>query len=372
MQSEAWIELTFEQGIGPGQVDGDGHMDFFERGLLKAAAPDQLIAVLHPAAVEPSDTEPVAPPPPALEIAALLELTLGDGVYVDEQGGVRARRAGLVLYRPGKQLDVVERYVHQGAVDLRSGNLDMPGHLTIKGDVERLFQARASGDVEVLGAVAGGSVQAGGSVRISGAVRGGDDARIVAGSDAALRSCENADVTASRTVRVRDSVSSRLCGGQVLVSGRLRGGSALAETLVQVAEAGAPGGVATLLEAGQPCEPPALEQVQRAVLMQKLRRMAERGGVRDAFGSRGDARGKGAKLGRLDAALSSEQLAEQMKRAAERRRLQERASLEVGLAHPGVELRIGDAKLLVEQSVRHLRYTRDAETGAMRAERISK
>lgn len=378
MASEPWLELAFDQGPQPGRIDADGHMDFFERELLKAVVAEQIVAVLHAATLEHIDTASApetltaAAAPTPLETAASLKLALGAGVSVDAAGVVRARRAGVVLYRPAQLLDVVDRHVHQGPVDLRSGHLDMQGSLTIKGDIERLLQARATGDIEVLGSVSGGSLRAGGAVRVSGSVRGGDDARIVAGTDITLRSCENADVTAGRMLAVREVVSSRVCAEEVRISGRMRGGTAVAETRVQVAEAGTPTGLTTLLEAGQPCEMPELEQVQRSVLMQKLRRMAERGGVRDPFGSRGDARGKGGKLGRIDAALSSEQQVEVVARAARRQQLQRSARLEVGLAHPGVELRIGEARLLLEQSVRALRYSRDAETGSLRAERISK
>ena len=85
--------------------------------------------------------------------------------------------------------------------------------------------------------------------------------------------------------------------------------------------------------------------------MQKLRRMAERGGVRDAFGSRGDARGKGGKLGRVGAALSSAELERRAALAARRHELAPLAFLEVGVAHPGVELCIGSARVLIDQRV---------------------
>jgi len=75
-----------------------------------------------------------------------------------------ARHGGVVLYKPEQSLDVVAQHIHQGAVDLRTGHLDMQGSLTVKGDVERLLQARATGDLEVLGSVSGGSLRAGGSI----------------------------------------------------------------------------------------------------------------------------------------------------------------------------------------------------------------
>jgi hypothetical protein len=114
-----------------------------------------------------------------------------------------------------------------------------------------------------------------------------------------------------------------------------------------------------------------LGEVQRAVMMQKLRRMAERGGVRDAFGGRA-ARGKGGKggkLGRLNAAISAEELRERAEHAERRAAVERSAVIELGLGHAGVALCIGRAQLLLEQDARSLRYALDPETGQLRAER---
>lgn len=364
------VEIAFEQGLAAGSVSADGHMNFFERQLLKSVSAGQTLAIVRAPAEGCAGTTVEGQPLLARAGTAAM-LALGSGAAIDAEGVVRATRDGVVLYKPGAALDVVDRHQHRGAVDLRSGHLEMQGSLSVQGDVERLLQVRASGDVEVLGAVSGGSVRAGGSVRVTGNVRGGDEARVVAGADVTLKSCEAADVTAQKTLRVQESVNSALHAEHVVITGRLRGGSAVAELSVQAKEAGTPGGTPTLLQAGEPIELPDLEQVQRAVVMQKLRRMAERGGVRDAFGSRGDARGKGGKLGRVNAALSHEELQQIADRAERRGRLQRAAFLELDLGHAGVELRIGAARLTLEQSVRGLRYRWDAETGQLRAERTT-
>jgi hypothetical protein len=348
------LQLAFDPELAPGSVDDDGHMNFLERGLLKVVAAEQLLGSVVP--------------PQADDSVPATKLKLGSGVVIGGDGALYARRAGVVLYQPGQVLDVVAQHIHQGPVDLRTGHLDMPGSLTVKGDIERLLQARASGDLEVMGSVSG-SLYAGGSVRVSGSVRGGDSGRVLAEHDVTIRTCESAEVAALGVLRVRDAVNSQLQAQQVIVSGRLRGGSTIGERSVIVKEAGAPSGTATLLRAGEPVELPALEDVQRAVTMQKLRRMAERGGVRDAFGSRGDARAKGGKMGRLNAALSAQELQERARYAERRAQLVRTAVIELGLAHPGVELRIGAARLGFEQTVRGLRYALSPETGQLVAER---
>jgi hypothetical protein len=228
------------------------------------------------------------------------------------------------------------------------------------------LQVRASGDLEVLGSVSGGSLSAGGSLRVSGSVRGGDDSRVVAAHDATIKSCENAQIAAGGTLCVQEAVGSELRAAEVVVTGRLRGGSAAAERRLSVKEAGTPSGIATELRAGEPVALPDLSEVQRAVMMQKLRRMAERGGVRDAFGARAG-RAKGGKLGRLNAALSAEELRERAQHAEQRAALERSAVIELGLGHAGVALCIGRAQLLLEQDQRGLRYALDPETGQLRA-----
>ncbi|HVY30382.1 MAG TPA: FapA family protein [Polyangiaceae bacterium] len=349
------LELAFEVGTSAGTVGADGHMDFFERGLLKPAEPGQLLGRWLSCDVEPG-------------VRSASKLRLGAGVVFENDGSVRATRAGVVLYKPGDLLDVVAEHVHQGAVDLRTGHLDMHGSLVVKGDVERLLQVRATGDLEVLGSVSGGSLRAGGSIRVSGSVRGGDGSSVVATHDATIKSCESANVSAGGKLSVQEAVSSELCGGELVVTGRLRGGSANAERRLSVKEAGTATGMVTELRAGEPVTLPDSSEVQRAVMMQKLRRMAERGGVRDAFGGRGG-RAKGGKLGRLNAALSAEELRERAEHAEQRALLERSAVIELGLGHAGVALCIGRARLLLEQDTRGLRYALDSETGQLRAER---
>ena len=360
-----YVELAFDEGLAPGLMSADGHMNFFERGLLKTVAAAQVVATVHAPEAERAGVTVDGRTLPA-RAGAAAKLRLGAGVAIDADGVVRALRAGVVLHKPGDSLDVVAQHVHQGPVDLHTGHLETPGSLVVKGDVERLLQVRAGGDLEVLGAVSGGSLRAGGSIRVSGNVRGGDDARVIAEHDATIKSAESAEITAGNVLRVQEAVNSQLRGQQIVVTGRLRGGAAVAEQSLFVKEAGTPAGARTVVQAGEPLELPDLAEVQRAVVMQKLRRMAERGGVREAIGARGGARGKGGKLGRLDAEWSAEELAERAAHAQRRVALEHAASLELGLAHPGVELRIGSARLSLEQTRRALRYALDPETGQLR------
>src|SRR6478752_4180452 len=105
------VEPAFELGLSPGLVSADGHMNFWERGLLKTVTSGELLATI----VAPErgqagvtvDGQSIEPPP-----SAVASLRLGSGVEQDATGAVRATRAGVVLYAANESLDVVSSHVH--------------------------------------------------------------------------------------------------------------------------------------------------------------------------------------------------------------------------------------------------------------------
>jgi uncharacterized protein (DUF342 family) len=58
--------------------------------------------------------------------------------------------------------------VLQHDVDFRSGNIDFPGPVNVRGDVTSGFVLRAAGEVQIAGSVDGGSVIADGDITIQG------------------------------------------------------------------------------------------------------------------------------------------------------------------------------------------------------------
>lgn len=94
------------------------------RGLLKAVAVGQILATIHPPGEGVAGFRIDGEAVPARG-GAEAKLKLGAGAALEDAGIVRATRAGVVLYKPPDSLDVVSEHVHQGAIDLRSGHLDM-------------------------------------------------------------------------------------------------------------------------------------------------------------------------------------------------------------------------------------------------------
>jgi hypothetical protein len=357
---DARLELEFAAGPQAGHVRDDGSVDYYDHELLKPVRSNDVVARMHPALPGGPglrvDGSPV-PAPPVRD----LPLLFGPGVEIGPDHAVRATRDGVVFYRPEQSLDVVDHHVHAGSVDAQSGNLRMQGSLVVQGDVVRPFSVAASGDVEIRGSIEAATVRAEGRLFVRGRVLGADDAAVTAEGECTAHHAETASLHCGGVLRLRDAVNSELCAESVHIAGRVRGGAATAERCVTAQEAGTASGVDTRLRAGVPLTVPVAE-AQRVIALGKAERIASRAGGRNAD------RNKGGKLGRARSELETQELRRRAERARRREALLDMAFIELGVAHPGVVIQIGDAELVVDRPTRSTRYSFDRETARVRAE----
>jgi uncharacterized protein len=354
------FESPFLDGLRPGHLREDGTLDFHDRELLKPVQRGDEIGRVWPARAGAAgrlvDGSAISPAP-----VKEAEVTLGSGVKRDEGGVIRATRSGVVICKTPQSIDVVDRHVHEGAVDLRSGHLHMLGSLMVKGDVLSTFGVYATGDVEIRGSVDNGTVYAGGNVRIHRGVRG-SAATVCAEGNISVHHVESASLYAGRLLRVDQALHAKLCAGCVEVSGKLRGGVTSAESSAVVQEAGAPHATGTEIAVGEPLELP-VQAAKRELERAKLRR-----GKRPAASA--SERGKGGKLGRVQAVLQGTETERLAERAHRRQELCAVAFVEVRVAHAGVTIRIGDQQLVLEGQTPASRFSIDNQTGQLQAVRI--
>jgi uncharacterized protein (DUF342 family) len=361
--SDARFEPAFSEGLQAGHVRDDGSLDLHDRELLKPVHTGDTLGTIY-AAKPGCDGERVDGGTIPVAKSRPLTLSLKSGVTVDSDGLVRAARDGVILYKSGQVLDVVEHHEHRGPVDMRSGDLNMQGSLVVRGDVTHPFAVAATGDLEIVGSVDSASVLAGGELRVRGGMRGDDGGTICAGGNMRLHHVESAELYCGAQLTLQEAVNCQLTAREVRVERRMRGGSATAETQVTVNEAGAASGVTTRLVAGEPLELP-VEEARRAIAAAKSERAALR------RGGRNDTRPKGGKLSRTRAALSADELKRATERAKQRQALLDIASITVTLAHEGVELAIGEAHITLDQPVRKVRYSFDRELCRLRCDRTT-
>jgi uncharacterized protein (DUF342 family) len=252
------FEPAFATGLQPGTLRQDGSMDFFDRGLLKSVVEGDVLGRVRPASAGSPGVR-VDGGTQAIAHAAELLPRFGPGVELQEDGSVIARRSGVLEYCTQEALDVAERHVHRGDVDMRSGHLSLEGSLEIAGDVKRMFGVRALGDLEIRGGVEGGSVYAGGDIRIHAGLSGGDGGIVSAGGDLRAHHAERATLVCGGALTLEESVHCELTAETIQVLRWLRGGTATAELSITAEQAGSPhSNTATLLIAGVPLDPPEL------------------------------------------------------------------------------------------------------------------
>jgi uncharacterized protein (DUF342 family) len=192
------------------------------------------------------------------------------GVTFDERDPnlLRAAVAGApVEVRHGVNVSAV---VETGDVDLSTGNIEFDGALQVRGDIKNGMVVRVTGEVLVQGVLEAADLQAGGDVTALGGIIGAPETpdlapgaeprfvRVVSQGTVRSRFINNAFVSASGDVAVEVEIvnSEVLAGGAIDVGGAgarrggIVGGRSRALKRVQAPSLGAPGGVATHVQAG--------------------------------------------------------------------------------------------------------------------------
>ena len=342
------IEGLFPPGTQAGMPREDGSIDYRERlFLLGVTAGIELGRIVAPTGGTPGTdvhggAVPAKPGKPT---------TIRTGAGTKIQGAVVVATRDGVLLRNARTLDVVPLFAHGGDVDYRSGNLHTDGSLAIQGDVREGFAATASGDVQVQGAVTDGTVHAGGGVDVQGGVIG-RNATVHAAGDVNCRHATSAAIEAGGTVTIADQATHCRIRAAVVEAverhGLILGGETRARDRITVANAGSPGGAATLLVVGD-----LLEEQAKAV---------RAGGPAARFDQMARQRhgGGGGGLRSVDAANE-----ERLKLRVRQREMLAKACVEIqGSIHPGVRVVFGDRSWTCD-TARHglrLRWNPDDET----------
>lgn len=247
------IQRELVGSSGAGVNEKGGRIDFRERNPLQAAMVDEVVGCL---------VVPVPGVPgrdvrgQTLKVAAVKPFAprLGMGVRAGEDGAIVANRAGVVLVKRNKSIDVVDLWRHEGDVDLRSGNLHTKGTLEITGDLQEGGTATSRGDVVIGGSVLDGCLRATGSARIAGGVMG-EKCVITVGGDVQFHHATSAIITAEGHVRVAAQISHCWvqAGSIELLDGRGQafGGELRASSSINMLVAGTENGAPTLLVIGK-------------------------------------------------------------------------------------------------------------------------
>ncbi|MGB9662870.1 MAG: flagellar assembly protein A [Moorellaceae bacterium] len=181
------IEFLFElSATKRREVGEEERVDYRELVVRSSVVAGELLAVKHSSQPgEPGITvtgEPLPPPPPK-EVS----LMAGKGTVLSQDG--RSCLAAIegqprAIIRGSRVIiEVTPVLMHEGDVNLASGNLKFTGSIVIHGSVTESMTVMARRDVEIKGDVAQATVRAGGSIIVRGNVIG---STLVAGDTASL------------------------------------------------------------------------------------------------------------------------------------------------------------------------------------------
>ncbi|MHB8618743.1 MAG: DUF342 domain-containing protein [Chloroflexota bacterium] len=256
---DAFIEHLFELPSRTLSEHG-GRVDWREVTLVHSVSAGQALARKHPGQPgEPGMTVQGKPIVPKLPRDVRVAFGPGVSLAQDDPNLTVATVSGAVRLDVDGKLTVDNTYVVKGDVDLATGNVEFSGSVVIHGDVKRGFSIKATGDIEVNGAVEDANVFAGGAFLVKGGILGSAGiASVQAGGDILARFANNARLLARRDVILAqeainchiEAEGSVIVGGKLPTKGAIRGGTTRAAREVSTHGLGSVAGIATRVEVG--------------------------------------------------------------------------------------------------------------------------
>ena len=139
-------------------------------------------------------------------------------------------------------------------MDFETGNVDFEGNIMISGGVKPGFKLRASGTVQIGGAIEGAIVEAGSDITVAGGIVGRGEAVVRSGGAITARFVEQAELHAAGPIKVGSEIrlSTAISEKSIIVSGqgRIVGGTVRARDLVEAKVLGSPAATPTSVQVG--------------------------------------------------------------------------------------------------------------------------
>lgn len=236
------------------QQTKDGRVDFKELNRIENVVEGQVLARKVPPengeegqtvtgkAIPAKDGKDIEPP-------------LGENTRLSDDGrSILAEINGLVKLVNGK-VTVEPIYLVDGDVNMKEGNIRFLGTVIVKGNVDDGFSVNAAGDIEVMGSVGKGILEAEGDIIVHQGIAGKGEGTVTAGGTIWSKFIENASVEAGEMVVVSDGIinSTVFSDKRIICRGKrasIVGGHIRAAEEVDAKTLGSVAGMETLVEVG--------------------------------------------------------------------------------------------------------------------------
>jgi len=291
---------------------------------------------------------------------------------------------GVVRLDGKGELTVCELFPVAEDVNLEVGNIDVNGSVQVGGGIQAGFRVTARKDIRVARSIedavveAGGVLDVGGGI-LGGGIQGGDLGHVRAGELVRASFAQNAKIECGGDVELGSSTRSLVrCSGMLLVEGgigHLRGGEYFAGRGLRAKELGSAQGAKTRVEVGR--DPLLVRKL--ALVGREISELRERARTlqldiqRASPGTRDGSEAPAPSIAverlltaKVEVEASLGELQERQKEFEQRLTLVEEPTIRVETrVFFGVELRIGDARLVIETSRPGGVFRRDPETGGI-------
>lgn len=148
---DGWVEIVINmsQQEGP-KVTENGNVDYREINVINSVEKGTVIAIVHPPIPGKIGYTVTNEPLPAKQtFPVVLKLgngvmLLGDRVVATESGRPTFEQRGML-----NRISIMTKLIHDGNVDIASGNIRFKGDVEITGEVEENMVVEAEGDITV-------------------------------------------------------------------------------------------------------------------------------------------------------------------------------------------------------------------------------
>jgi hypothetical protein len=187
-------------------------------------------------------------------VGSALPVIIGEGIQQKEQGKFYAIFDGLPRYEDGK-LTISKAFIHEGDVNLKSGNIYFDGPVEIKGNVDAGALVRVRGPLKVHGSITGGIVISKEPIEVLQSIVTGETGKVICSTQIKADFIENSRIECDGTITVnRSLVSSEVVAGQyiraIAQDGVIGGGTIMCRGSVAAANIGFAKGARTVLIVG--------------------------------------------------------------------------------------------------------------------------
>ena len=226
-------------------------------------------------------------PPPKCEDS--ISVSVGSDVEERESGRYYALTAGLPVIEECK-ISLTKALIHEGDVNLRTGNIRFDGPVEIKGSIDSGAVVDVSEDLIVHGTIRSGFVRAGGNISVKGGIITGGQGRIYAKSDIAAEFTENSNITCGGNLTVIKAVLScdLIVGGSIEVinkDGTVAGGMVSCRNFLKTGHLGFRNGSVTELNIGVDWRSEVAVRIRSARLNKLMRvQMEDKKALRELLG----------------------------------------------------------------------------------------